>query len=73
MNLYANMIRCKHFIVVVAGTTALTGNYLYYANRQRLVHVNFDGSGSQIFTLNTTNAIAVDYDIRYVVKTHIKQ
>ena len=57
---------------MAAGTTALTGNYLYYANRQRLVHVNFDGSGSQIFTLNTTNAIAVDYDIRYVIKTYIK-
>ena len=54
---------------MAAGTTALTENYLYYANRQHLVHVNFDGSGTQIFTLNTTNAIAVDYDIRYIIKT----
>ena len=52
---------------MVAGTTALTENYLYYANRERLVHVNRDGSGTQIL-LNTTDAIAVDYDIRYIVK-----
>ena len=52
---------------MATGTTALTPNYLYYANRQRLVHVNRDGSGRQILTLNTTNAIAVDYDIRYVI------
>ena len=51
---------------MAAGTTSLTENYLYYANRQSLVHVNRDGNGTQIFTLNTTNAIAVDYDIRYV-------
>ena len=59
------------FIFVTAGTTPLTENYLYFANRQRLVHVNRDGSGTQIFTLNTTNAIAVDYDIRYIIQTNL--
>ena len=59
------------FIVMVAGTTALTENYLYYANRQHLVHVNRDGSGTQIFTLNSANAIAVDYDIRYIIQTNL--
>ena len=57
---------------MATGTTALTENYLYYANRQRLVHVNRDGSGSQIFTLNATNAIAVDYDIRYIIITNLE-
>ena len=47
-----------------AGTPSLTQNYLYYANRQRLVHVNRNGTGMRTFTLNTRNAIAVDYDIR---------
>ena len=56
---------------MVAGTTALTENYLYYANRQHPVHVNRDGSGTQIFTLNSANAIAVDYDIRYIIQTNL--
>ena len=45
---------------------ALTQNYLYFANRRFLVHINRDGSGLLGFRLsNTSNAIAVDFDVRY--------
>jgi len=41
-------------------------NSLLFANRRFLVQINRDGSGVQAFTLNpdTTNAIAIDFDVR---------
>ena len=54
--------------IVMAAVTPLRKDFLYFANRRFLVHINRDGSGVRSFRLtNTSNAVAVDFDIRYRV------
>ena len=51
--------------IVMAAVTPLRKDFLYFANRRFLVHINRDGSGVRAFRLtNTSNAVAVDFDIR---------
>ena len=58
-------VRDVSTFIVMAAATPLRKDFLYFANRRFLVHVNRDGSGVRAFTLtNTSNAVAVDFDIR---------
>ena len=50
---------------MAAGRSILAENYLYFANGQLLVQVNFNGSG--LLTLKLANrsiAVAVDFDFK---------
>ena len=55
-----------HTLIILADVPATLQNFLLFANRRFLVQINRDGSGTQAFTLSpdTTNAIAIDFDVR---------
>jgi len=55
-----------HALIILADVPVSLQNFLLFANRRFLVQINRDGSGTQAFTLSpdTTNAIAIDFDIR---------
>jgi len=63
---YISFIMLLHTLIILADVPVSLQNFLLFANRRFLVQINRDGSGTQAFTLSpdTTNAIAIDFDIR---------
>jgi len=63
---YISFIMLLHALIILADVPVSLQNFLLFANRRFLVQINRDGSGTQAFTLSpdTTNAIAIDFDIR---------